>query len=103
VGLTLEMEQRLAAVGLIEYFDANRKFWQGLAKQSYDFMSGNFPDGSVVRRDDVAKALKPIVEVDEGLRAKLNEDKLTQKYWIAYFTDLVIERTWADISKEKKK
>jgi hypothetical protein len=33
------------------------------------------------------------------LRDCLNENKLKQKYWILYFTDLVIDRTWGDINK----
>jgi hypothetical protein len=58
----------------------------------------NFAFFSSVRPDDVAKALDPIIEVHEGLRDELNESKLTQKYWIAYFTDLVIDRCWKEIT-----
>ena len=52
-----------------------------------------------IRRDDVSKVLEPIIEVNEELRDYLNKNKLKQKYWISYFTDLVIDRTWDDISK----
>jgi hypothetical protein len=33
--------------------------------------------------------------------APLHEFKLTQKYWISYFTDLIIDRTWNEITKTK--
>jgi hypothetical protein len=99
MALTLDKNQRLDAVGLIDFFDEDRAVWQELAKKSYDFFRGNLPPDSQVRPDDVAKVLEPMIEVDEDLRDFLNEKKLKQKYWISYFTDLVIDRTWGDISK----
>jgi hypothetical protein len=54
---------------------------------------------SRIRPDDVAKVLEPILEVNEDLRDYLSENKLKQKYWVSYFTDLVIDRTWGDITK----
>ena len=40
-----------------------------------------------------------MIEVNEDLHDYVNENKLKQKYWFAYFTDLGIDRTWDDISK----
>jgi hypothetical protein len=99
MALTLEKEQRLEAVGLIEFFNDDRVIWRDLAKKSYDFFGGVLPAESHVRPDDVAKVLEPMIEVNEDLRDFLNEKKLKQKYWIRDFTDLVIDRTWGDISK----
>jgi hypothetical protein len=99
MALTLEKEQRLDAVGLIEFFDDDQAGWRDLAKKSYDFFHGNLPGDSHVRPDDVAKVLGPMVEVNEELRDFLNEKKLKQKYWISDFTDLVIDRTWKAISE----
>jgi hypothetical protein len=61
----------------------------------------NFPKGSKIRPDDVVKALLPIVEVDESIRTVLKAKKLRQKYWVAYFTDLIIDRTWDEIREER--
>jgi hypothetical protein len=99
MALTLEKEQRLGAAELIEFFEKEQKIWKDLAKRSYDYVHRNFPTNSRVRPDDVAKALEPIIEVSTKLRDYLNANKLKQKYWIQDFTDLVIDRTWADISK----
>jgi hypothetical protein len=99
MALTLDKEQKLSAAGLIEFFDEDRALWCEVAKKSYEYVKGNFPADSPIRRDDVAKVLEPIIEVNEDLRDYLNENKLTQKYWILHFTDLVIDRTWDDISK----
>jgi hypothetical protein len=99
MALTLEKEQRLRAAELTKFFEKDQKSWKDIAKKSYDYVHRNFPANSRVRPDDVAKALEPIIEVSTKLRDYLNVNKLKQKYWIRDFTDLVIDRTWADISR----
>lgn len=99
MALTLEFEQRLDDAGLIEFFDGHRDTWKALAKKAHDFLKGTFPDGSAIRHDDVAKALLPLIEVDEQLRDELHRCRLKQKYWNARFTDLIIDRTWNEITK----
>jgi hypothetical protein len=101
MALTLDVEQRLQDVGLVAFFEGHRAAWETVAKDTYGFLKGNFPAGSVIRPDDVAKALKPLVEVNEDLRDELHASKLTQKYWIAYFTDLIIDRTWNTTIEEE--
>jgi hypothetical protein len=57
--------------------------WRGLAQRAYNFVKESFPGGAKVRPDDVAKALFPLVEVNDALRDRLHESKLKQKYWIS--------------------
>jgi hypothetical protein len=52
-----------------------------------------------VRPDDVAKTLRPVVEIDKALRGELDKKKLSQKYWIDFFTSLVIDRAWPTLNK----
>ena len=102
MALTLSAEQRLGRAGIIDFFENHQAAWQGAAKQSYEFLANSYPKGAQIRPDDVAKVLQPIVEVDADLRNELNRHKLTQKYWIADFTDLVIDRSWAKIEKRSQ-
>ncbi|HTV90141.1 MAG TPA: hypothetical protein VME41_14095 [Stellaceae bacterium] len=97
MSLTLEAEQRLTRAGLTQFFDRNRASWLANARETYEFLTRNFPDDATIRQDDVAKALRPIIEVDQTLRTELNRRKLSQRYWIGDFTDLIIERTWNEI------
>jgi hypothetical protein len=94
MALTLEAEQRLMAVSLAALFDQHQGPWLQAAQETKTFIQGNFPTGSIIRRDDVAKALVPILEVNEILKDKLNEKKLRGKFWIKDFGDLIIDRTW---------
>lgn len=98
MALSLESEQRLQRVDLIELFEKSPKAWKRLARQSYDFVKSNFPQGAVIRRDDVAKTLVPLLEVNDKLITFLSSQKLKQKYWITDFSDLIIDRAWSDFS-----
>jgi hypothetical protein len=100
VGLTLEVEQILTAVGLAQFYHNDPEPWNEAAQNAYDYVRGNFPAGSTIRRDDVAKALTPVIEVRDDFRNKLNELKLRQKYWVDRFADFIIDRAWATLTQE---
>jgi hypothetical protein len=100
MALTLDKEQRLQRASLVKFFTERQAVWRAVVKQGYDYVRGNFPADSVVRPDDVAKALLPIIEVDGNLRTYLDANRLTQKYWISYFTDLAIDRTWTHVTAQ---
>lgn len=97
MALTVESEQRLEKVGLVKLFEGSKAAWKKLASQSYDFVKRNFPNGATIRPDDVSKALVPLLEVNEKLSKYLDENKLTQKYWIRDFGDFVIDKCWQEI------
>ena len=98
MALTLEMEQRLERAGLVAHFTGQQAAWQAVSQTSYDYIKGQFA-GAAVRPDDIAKVLRPVVEVNQALRGVLDTKKLSQKYWIDYFTNLIIDRTWSNITK----
>jgi len=100
MALTLEAEQRLIDVGLVGVFNQHRAIWLAAAKEAKTFVRGNFPEGSPVRRDDVAKALHPIIEVNETLKEYLDANKLRGKFWVRFFVDLTIDRTWDELDEE---
>lgn len=100
MALTLEADQRLESVSLVGLFRDHQADWLAAAKQTKTFIKGNFPHGSLIRRDDVAKALIPILEVNEALKDYLSEEKLRGKFWIKDFADLIIDRTWDQLDEE---
>ena len=102
MALTREMEQRLERGGLVAHYEKNAKIWLANAQDAYDYTRKAFA-GQRVRPDDVAKALRAAVENDPPLQAVLDENKLSQKYWIDYFTALVIDRTWDRLRKAEER
>lgn len=98
MALTLEAEQRMDDVGLVGLYAANQPAWQGTVQATKNFVSGNFPANSLIRRDDVAKGLIPILEVHEDFKQFRNDHKLRGKFWIKDFADLLIDRTWDNLT-----
>jgi hypothetical protein len=94
MGLTLEAEQRLSDADLVDLFDDHQALWLTAAKETKAFVKKNFPANSAIRRDDVAKGLHPILEVNEILKEHLEASKLRGKFWIRDFVDLIVDRTW---------
>jgi hypothetical protein len=101
MALTLNAEQKLASVGLIAFFGEHEEIWLKAARETRTYVVANFPPGSLIRRDDVAKAFISILEVNELLKDELSSSKLRQKFWIRDFADLIIDRTWDRINGEK--
>jgi hypothetical protein len=98
VSLTLKAEQHLIAVGLVDFFENDRAPWLQLAKATHTFVGQQYPAGATVRRDDVATAMVPLLEVNKALGGYLDANKLTQRYWFVRFADLILDRTWTEIT-----
>lgn len=98
MALTLEAEQRLEDVGLVGLYEGTPAEWLATVQATKSFVRGNFPHNAPIRRDDVAKALHTILEVHEGFKDFRNEEKLRGKFWIRDFADLLIDRTWDQLT-----
>jgi hypothetical protein len=85
---------------LIEFFDHNQAAWVAAAKEAYGYVKGSFPADSTIRRDDVAQFLIHVIEVDEDFKNHLDTNRLKQKYWAKFFADLVIDRTWNEVTNQ---
>lgn len=101
MALTLEAEQRMRDVGMIAFYEKEADDWLAAVRETKVFLRGKFPPDSPIRRDDVAKALVPILEVHEAFKDFRNERRLRPKYWIKDFADLLIDRTWDTILEEE--
>jgi hypothetical protein len=100
MSLTLEEEQRLGDVGLIKLFDKNRDMWLSAARKAKSYVRENFPAKTLIRSDDVAKPLIPIMTVNEVLKDYLDSNKLRGRFWITFFVNLIIDRTWEQLDNE---
>lgn len=98
MALTLEAEQRMEDVGIVAFYENDAAAWLASVQATKDFVTGNFPAGSLIRHDDVAKALIPILEVHEEFKQFRENAKLRGKFWIKDFADLLTDRTWDDLT-----
>jgi hypothetical protein len=97
MALTVESQQRLAHVGLCEFFSSSRDKWCGMAQQSLEFIARNFPKGVTIHPDDVSKALFVLMEVNVELDEYRSKKGLHQKYWLTDFCDLILAECWPEL------
>ncbi|MBB3929219.1 hypothetical protein GGR25_000238 [Kaistia hirudinis] len=102
MALTLEAEQRMTDVGVVAFYAGDAESWLATVRATKKFVKRNFPPQAFIRRDDVAKALIPILEVHEAFRDFRNAEKLRGKFWIKDFADLLIDRTWDNLDAENE-
>ncbi|HZR62862.1 MAG TPA: hypothetical protein VFA80_18105 [Xanthobacteraceae bacterium] len=100
MSLTLYWEKRLREAELVGFFEANRPAWLAAAREAYQYARTSFPQGSPIRRDDAAQFLVDVIEVDDTFKNHLAANRLRQRYWANHFADLVIDRTWNEITNE---
>lgn len=93
-------EIKLQRVGLIKFFERNQAHYEELAQQAFDYTAQILrPTGLPVRQDDVAGHLNAALEVDKPLTDYRDGNRgCAAAYWVQYFTNLVLERLWSEIS-----
>lgn len=97
MALTLKALQALLGQGFDKFYNKYKDHWLDRARRAYQYVSSNLSPGQKARVDDIAQVLSPILEVDDQLRAFLQEHKLTQKYWVTYFCDYVLDTVWQQL------
>jgi hypothetical protein len=99
MSLTAEHFQRLQRVKLDEFFQKNKPVYQDLAKMAYDFAVKLVkPAAQKVRIDDVAAPLQLELSLNKQLTDYLASKRLTQKYWVSWFGDYVLDQLWKELS-----
>jgi hypothetical protein len=102
MALKREIELKLEDAELTQFFIAHENDWLAMAQTMYDLVKELYPQGALIRPDDVAEYLLPALKVDDGLRTELASRHLRQNHWFVRFTDLVVDRCWARISGEEE-
>jgi hypothetical protein len=99
MGLKAIEEQRLEGVGLIKFFTDNRAHYKAMAQDAYDYTAKILePTGLPVRPDDVAGHLRAALEIDKPLTDARDTCRATQNLFVGFFTNLVLERLWSEVS-----
>jgi hypothetical protein len=100
MALTLEKEQRLRNAGFFDLFERERPLWKAMAEEAYSYTKLYVERARArVRVDDVVGALVEALKVTGKLEEHLDERKLKEKYWVAWFGELILEQLWGELTK----
>jgi hypothetical protein len=76
-----------------ELYENHKAEWTALAKTAQKHAKENITGGKDPRPDDVAKALYPMLEVHEVLRAHQEEHHARAKRFVEWFVEYVIDQS----------
>ncbi len=106
MALTEAVRLRLEGIGFEKLFADNEAKWHKMADEARHLMAGQVQGGEPTV-DDIKKILEPMLELDPDLRKFLEQNRLTQKYWVGHFTDYVLHKVYKPkllaMKKEKSK
>jgi hypothetical protein len=101
MGLTLEKEQRLRNAGFFHLFEKERPLWKAMAQEAYTYTKLYVERAKArVRTDDVIGPLVEALKVTGKLEEHLDDKKLKEKYWVAWFGELILEQLWDELKKK---
>jgi hypothetical protein len=102
LALTLEKEQRLRNAGLFDLFEKERALWKAMAREAYSYTKRYVERANArVRVDDVVGPLIEALKVTGNLEEHLDDKKLKEKYWVAWFGELILEQLWDELTKTR--
>ena len=101
MALTLEKEQRLRNAGMFDLFEKEKPLRKAMAKEAYSYtkLYGERAKAQV-RMDDVVGPLIEGLKVTGKLEEHLDEKKLKEKYWVAWFAELIVEKLWNELKRK---
>lgn len=102
MALTAAKVKDLEDKGFVELFTNHRALWVAKAREAYAYAENLLTaSGQPVRPDDVLPLLVPALVLTKEVRAFLEDNRLTQKYWRDYFAEFIIDTLWEDLRRTK--
>lgn len=100
MSLTIEIEHRLNDKGFDKLYDGHTDKWVEMAAKAREYTESFIGENESVRPGDVSENLQNAIKIDPNFEGHLKAKKLTQKYWVRYFSDYILEKIYpTDIEK----
>lgn len=92
MGLTESKIKDLQDKKFDKLYTKHQAAWLEMVENAYAFAEEHIAGGKTPRPDDILKALLPMLEVDEDLRAHQEDNKARFKHFREYFGDYIIDK-----------
>ena len=93
MALTRAKVQKLEDKAFNELYDQDKAKWTKMAKDAKAHAKQHITAGDDPRPDDIAKALYPMLEVDDVLRGHQEDNKARGKRFVEWFVEYVIDQS----------
>ncbi len=92
MSLTLERLHRLRGKGFDKLYTDHSKKWEATVSNATKFAKTYIGAGEKIRPGDLEKIIQNAVEVDPDFEKYVKAESLPQKYWIAWFSEYILDQ-----------
>jgi hypothetical protein len=101
MALTALAEERLKTIGAPKHLKSNTPHYKSMAVDAYAYTAKVLSaTGQKPRPDDVSEHLESAIDLDPKLQAFLQKARANQQYWKKWFTFLILDTLWKDLTVE---
>lgn len=94
MSLDTEQMHRLIAKGFNTLFSENEEKYREMVEKARQYAATCIPQGEKLRAPDIAFAARGAIRIDPMFEAHLNKKKLTQKFWVSWYADYIVEQVY---------
>jgi hypothetical protein len=94
MSLDTEKLHRLKGKGFYELHGGQPEKWQEMVDKARDYAQTCVADGERVRIGDVVAVVQNAIRIDPAFEKHLNGKGLTQKYWVTWFAQYIIDQVY---------
>ena len=99
MGLTLEKLHRLEDKGFNTLYDKHKAKWDETVENAKTYARTFIEKDEKLRPGDLAEILQSAIKVDPDFEEYVKGKSLTQKYWITYFADYILDQVYPQAIK----
>jgi hypothetical protein len=85
---------RLKGKGFHDVYSEHPEKWKEMVRTARDYSKTCVPEGEKVKVGDVVAVVQNAIKIDPELEKYLNKKKLTQKFWILWYAEYIVEQTF---------
>jgi hypothetical protein len=94
VSLDTEKMHRLKGKEFPELYKKHQNKWPEMVNTARDYAQTCVGEGEKVRVGDVVTIVQNAIRIDPEFEAHVKSKSLTQKYWVSWFAEYIIEQTY---------
>ena len=94
MSLTLEKLHRLRDKGFVDLYQEHEDKWQEMVENAKQYAITFIGENERIRPGDIAEVIQNAVKVDLGFENHVKGRGLQQKYWVSFFADYILDRTY---------
>lgn len=85
---------KLRGKGFHDLYEAHPTKWAEMVKKAAVYAKSCVPEGEPVKDGDVVAIVENAIKISKEFESHLTKKKLTQKYWIKWFSEYIVDRVY---------